>query len=118
MLEFRLQAVSTPEKPVTDRLKPGLQRLFTKHEVSHSEDRGSPVPEDLLPPLLSFHLQAEKWLVKNKPSTWRDDLLQLFFDVSTFLRVADRFDASYPTCTSSDGQDLQIKLFCLFGSRS
>jgi DNA excision repair protein ERCC-2 len=71
------------------------------------------LPDDLLPPLLSFHRLAEKWLVKNKPAPWKEDLLQRFFDVSTFLRVADRFDSSYTTCTYSDGKDLQVKLFCL-----
>ena len=71
------------------------------------------LPDDLLPPLLSFHRRAEKWLVKNKPAPWKEDLLQRFFDVSAFLRVAERFDSSYTTCTISDGKDLEVKLFCL-----
>jgi DNA excision repair protein ERCC-2 len=71
------------------------------------------LPDDLLPPLLSFHRLAEKWLVKNKPAPWKEDLLQRFFDVMTFLRVAERFDSSYTTCMASDGKDLQVKLFCL-----
>jgi DNA excision repair protein ERCC-2 len=71
------------------------------------------LPDDLLPPLQSFHRRAEKWLVKNKPAPWKEDLLQRFFDVATFLRVAERFDSSYTTCTHSDGKDLQVKLFCL-----
>ena len=95
------------------RINTKLVALRRECLAAGGEAASRDVPEDLLPPLLSFHQQAEKWLVKNKPSPWRDDLLQLFFDVSTFLRVAERFDASYTTCTSSDGKDLQIKLFCL-----
>jgi DNA excision repair protein ERCC-2 len=71
------------------------------------------VPDALLPPLRHLHQAAEKWLVKNKPSPWREDLLQCYFDVGAFLRVAERFDASYTTCTYSDGKDLRVKLFCL-----
>jgi DNA excision repair protein ERCC-2 len=71
------------------------------------------LPEALLPPLLSFYRLAETWLVKNRPAPWKDDLLQRFFEVSAFLRVAERFDASYTTCTRSDGKDLCVKLFCL-----
>lgn len=74
-------------------------------------------PEPLLPPLRDFHLRAEKWLVKNKPAPWKEDLLQRYFEVSAFLRVAERFDESYTTCTSSDGKDLRVKLFCLDPAR-
>ena len=71
------------------------------------------LPETLLPPLQHFHQLAEKWLVKNKAAPWKEDLLQRYFDVATFLRVAERFDVSYTTCTYSSGNDLQVKLFCL-----
>ena len=71
------------------------------------------VPDALLPHLQRFHHRAETWLVKNKPASWKEELLQLYFDVSTFLRVAERFDDSYTTCTVSDGKELQVKLFCL-----
>jgi len=70
-------------------------------------------PDDLLPRLQRFHQLAESWLVKNQPAPWKDDLLQLYFDVARFLRVSERYDDSYTTCTTSDGRDLQIKLFCL-----
>ena len=70
-------------------------------------------PEALLPPLVAFHHLAEKWLVKNKPAPWKDDLLQRYFEVSAFLKVAERFDTSYTTCIRSDGRDLHVKLFCL-----
>jgi len=71
------------------------------------------LPDDLLPHLQRFHHLAETWLVKNKPASWKEDLLQLYFDVSSFLRVAERYDDNYSTLSSSDGKDLQVKLFCL-----
>lgn len=77
------------------------------------ESASREMPDALLPHLQRFHHRAETWLVKNKPASWKEDLLQLYFDVSTFLRVAERFDDSYTTCTVSDGKELQVKLFCL-----
>ncbi|MBL0714856.1 MAG: ATP-dependent DNA helicase [Desulfosarcina sp.] len=74
-------------------------------------------PEDLLPLLLRFFSLAEKWLLKNIASAWREDLIQLYFDVSTFLRVADRYDCAYATCYQGDARDLTIKLFCIDPAR-
>ena len=70
-------------------------------------------PDNLLPSLQRFHHLAETWLVKNKTAPWKEDLLQLYFDVAGFLRVAERYDESYTTCTVCEGKDLQVKLFCL-----
>jgi len=77
------------------------------------ESASHAMPDDLLPHLQRFHHLAEKWLVKNKPAPWKEDLLQLYFDVSGFLRVAERFDDNYTTLSTSDGKDLRVKLFCL-----
>jgi DNA excision repair protein ERCC-2 len=71
------------------------------------------MPDDLLPHLQRFHHLADTWLVKNKPAPWKEDLLQLYFDVSGFLRVAERYDDNYTTLSATDGKDLQVKLFCL-----
>jgi DNA excision repair protein ERCC-2 len=71
------------------------------------------MPDDLLPHLQRFHHLAETWLVKNKSAAWKEDLLQHYFDVSGFLRVAERYDDNYTTLSFSDGKDLQVKLFCL-----
>jgi DNA excision repair protein ERCC-2 len=70
-------------------------------------------PDDLLPSLQRFQHLAEAWLVKNKPAPWKKDLLQLYFDVAGFLRVAEHYDDTYITCSVSEGKDLQVKLFCL-----
>jgi DNA excision repair protein ERCC-2 len=70
-------------------------------------------PEDLLPRLRRFIHQAEAWLVLNQPRPWREALVEAYFEVSAFLRIAEGFDASYATCLTTDGQDLQVRLFCI-----
>ena len=74
-------------------------------------------PEDLLPRLMHFMVRAEKWLLKNIPSAWRDDLIQLYFDVSGFLRVAEQYDRAYATCYEGDTRDLRLKLFYIDPAR-
>ncbi len=39
-------------------------------------------------------------------------MLDLYFDVSRFLRVAEGFDERYVTCYQADGGDIRVKLFC------
>lgn len=70
-------------------------------------------PEDLLPLLRRFTHQAEAWLVLNLPRPWREALVEAYFEASAFLRIAEGFDASYATCLTTDGQDLQVRLFCI-----
>ena len=41
----------------------------------------------------------------------------MYFDVFTFLRVAEQYDHAYATCYQGDTQDLTLKLFCIDPSR-
>ena len=75
------------------------------------------LPEALLTRLTLFLSLAEKWLVQNIVSAWREDLIQLYFDVFTFLRVAEQYDRAYATCYQGDARDLTLKLFCIDPAR-
>jgi DNA excision repair protein ERCC-2 len=74
-------------------------------------------PEDLLPRLMHFTGRAEKWLLKNITTAWREDLIQLYFEVSAFLRVAEQYDRSYASCYRGDERHLALKLFCIDPAR-
>ena len=54
-------------------------------------------PEHLIPLIEKALQEAEAWLVKNQPAEFRSSLLELFFRLQAFLRVAEQFDASYVT---------------------
>jgi DNA excision repair protein ERCC-2 len=49
----------------------------------------------------------------NIKTPYREALLELFFAISGFLRVADQYDDSYTTCYEKIDKDLKIKLFCI-----
>ncbi len=70
-------------------------------------------PQDLFPVLRKFLLNTENWLSRNIQTSYREELLDLYFQVSGFMRVAERFDESYVTCLEKIGKDLKLKLFCI-----
>jgi DNA excision repair protein ERCC-2 len=43
----------------------------------------------------------------------REELLDLYFEVCRFMRVAEGYDSAYSTCLEVNGSDLKLKLFCM-----
>ncbi len=70
-------------------------------------------PVGLLPRLQRFAGAAQTWLTQNIAAPFRQELLEAFFSVSGFLRVAERFDPTYATCYERLGTDVKVRLFCL-----
>jgi DNA excision repair protein ERCC-2 len=70
-------------------------------------------PEDLFPLLRRFLLITERWLTRNIKAAYREALLDLYFNISGFMRVAEQFDESYVTCFEKIKKDLKLKLFCV-----
>jgi DNA excision repair protein ERCC-2 len=70
-------------------------------------------PDDLFPILSGFLGITERWLSLNIKAPFREELLDLFFAVSGFMRVAEKYDESYATCYEKLKNDLKLKLFCI-----
>jgi DNA excision repair protein ERCC-2 len=70
-------------------------------------------PDDLFPMLSGFLGITERWLSLNIKAPFREELLDLFFAVSGFMRVAEKYDESYATCYEKLKKDLKLKLFCI-----
>ena len=76
--------------------------------------QSEPARPDGLEPLLRVFLRtAERWLAKNQPATYRELVLERYFEVNAFLRIWDYFDDSYVTCYQTAGKQLGVRLFCL-----
>jgi DNA excision repair protein ERCC-2 len=72
------------------------------------------LPENLIKALREFSLKAEDWLVLNQAAEYRQELLEFYFLVSSYLRTAEFFDAFYVSYFERQGQvGLKAKLFCL-----
>jgi len=70
-------------------------------------------PEDLFPLLRGFLRITERWLSRNIKTPFREELLDLFFTISGFIRVAEHYDDSYVTCFEKIKKDVKLKLFCI-----
>ena len=72
----------------------------------------SEFPESIIEPLETALDEAEKWLVKNQPTEFRDALLALYFRLHSFRRTAEAYDERFVTIVASD-PGIKVRLFCL-----
>ena len=100
----------------------GKINTFLRQCWKRCEEEGRPVvekeePEDIYPLLRKFSKAAEDWLALNLKTSFRDELLDMYFEVSRFLRTAEQYDETYATYYEPKGRDLRLKLFCIDPSR-
>ena len=74
-------------------------------------------PEGIYPLLRNFMRRTDRWLAQNLKTDFRKPLLELYFEVAAFMRIAELFGDNYATCYESDGRNLRLKLFCVDPSR-
>jgi len=70
-------------------------------------------PQDLYPLLQRFLRATEKWLALNINTPYRESLLDLYFKVNGFLRIAEQYKENYATCSEKFHKDFRVKLFCV-----
>jgi len=73
---------------------------------------GTP-PETLYPVLKDFTKIMDRRVSGSIKSTFRKELLDLYFTVTSFLRCADTYDEKFSTIYALEGRDLKLKLYCL-----
>jgi DNA excision repair protein ERCC-2 len=71
------------------------------------------LPDNLQTNLLDFIKTCEKWLALNREAPFREALIECYFQVVRFMKVAELFDASYAVCCEQIQKDFRIKLFCI-----
>jgi DNA excision repair protein ERCC-2 len=74
-------------------------------------------PEDLYPHLRDFHRRSEAALTEGKLTAPGEALLEQYFVVHRFLRVAEQYDGAYRTCYYRSGRDVDVRLYCLDPAR-
>jgi DNA excision repair protein ERCC-2 len=70
-------------------------------------------PENLLPPLRRLLISLERWLSSHSSSPHMQEMLEIYFAVSWFLKVAESYDRNYATCLEKTPRDFGVKLFCI-----
>jgi DNA excision repair protein ERCC-2 len=69
-------------------------------------------PAGLMSLLETALATAAEWLARNEPAAFREPLLELYFQLHTFVRTAGLYDERYVTLRPP-GPAARIKLFCL-----
>ncbi len=82
-------------------------------EASNDVLTGKELPDNIIFQLKKFVDVVQQWLVLNKERDWKPELLDVFFKIITFLKIADLYDSNYSTIYKTSRQDLRIKLFCI-----
>lgn len=96
------------------RVNTWLVRARKECELSEDARSDESLPDDLLPILKRFLHDTEYWLSHNIRTPFREDLLDIYFSVTGFMRVAEQYDEHYVTCYEKLGRkDLRVKLFCM-----
>jgi DNA excision repair protein ERCC-2 len=70
-------------------------------------------PEDLVARLQTFLGTAERWLRRNQPAPFRQELLRFYFDGLRFVRTAEQYSPVYATIAQGKGKEIEVKLFCM-----
>ena len=74
--------------------------------------------EEELPFLLfNFTSECDKWLLENKANKNHEIILELYFKVLDFLRIAEYFGDEFVMYLEKQRTDLKIKLLCLDTSK-
>lgn len=73
--------------------------------------------KELYAALKDFVTQGEAWLALNHGSGGYKEVLELYFEVTAFLRIYEIYDERYTTYIELSGSDVKLKLFCLDPSK-
>lgn len=71
-------------------------------------------------PYLEFHKQltrtaadCEEWMQRHPHAPQEEQLLTLYFDILTFLKIVELYDERYITWVQTKGSEVVLRLFCL-----
>lgn len=70
-------------------------------------------PKELYGVLSEFLSNAEKYLLEHKNSSSQEELLELYFNIYSFLRTGEYYDERFITYVEKLSNDIIIKMFCL-----
>ncbi|MPW26589.1 ATP-dependent DNA helicase [Alkalibaculum sp. M08DMB] len=75
-------------------------------------------PEEFIYALQDYIYKADKWLSEhNSDVNYYDDILQFYFEVNNFIRIAEYFGDNYRVIITKYSDEVIIKLVCLDSSK-
>jgi DNA excision repair protein ERCC-2 len=116
-LFVELLCLVRPNFPKISKILGHIIRWFSGKKTRISQEGGfwstTEVPEDILALLGKFVQLSETWLIHNPQSPFRQKIIDVYFDVSCFIKIAGHFDQTYATIFENFNFDIRLKFFCL-----
>ena len=109
------------EAPAPEEQAPAKQGDLFGGQTPLAEEKGTryyqALPPGLCPRLHKVLPAAQHWLEEHKDGPAHENILQLYFTLRAFLRVAEQYDSHYVSQWTVQGSELEIQLLCLDPSR-
>ncbi len=95
----------------------GYKKQYGEEFEKHGHITRYEIPESLVSAMQTFCSSAEEELRKETYGSFRDQLLDCYFDTLSFLRTAENFDVDYAVLFRREAKKHSLKLFCMDPSR-
>ena len=92
-----------------------INKLKKDLEIEESYYQSSEITEFYYP-FKKVIANMEPWLIEEKNHPEYDNVLEFYFNLSTFLKISDFYDEHYVTTFENNGRDLIIRLYCVDSS--
>lgn len=69
------------------------------------------MPEDIIPKLDKFLREAERVLTRSAASSFFEELMELYFSILSFTRIAELYDAHYTTYAEKQQKEVYLRLY-------
>lgn len=70
-------------------------------------------PKDLNKQLQLYLKESEEILVRGNRFEGYEDILQMYFDINTFVSTMQLYDENYVTCMEKEGHEFLLTLYCV-----
>lgn len=91
--------------------------LKNKKEVEEEYYISKNLPEDIYSLSRKFLSICDKWLSKEEEWEFKDELLEVYFNVYRFCKVCEWYGEQYVSYFKKEKNDIVLKLFCLDPSK-
>jgi DNA excision repair protein ERCC-2 len=98
----------------------GIIKIINEYKNKHLTDEGYYQKEeisDLYFPIKRVLSNMEGFLMEKRDAQGYDDVLDLYFQLTSFIRISDMYDDSFVTTLQEVSGDLKLRLFCVDASR-
>lgn len=117
---FELNKLFKGKKLKINKILNKINKAFIEYKKL-AEERNSYITKEIdkaFPLLLQqFIAEGEEYLIKNRGTKEYDEILPIYFEASTFIKIWEIYDEKFTTYIEKTYDDVIIKLFCLDPSK-